>query len=216
MPTDDKPNPQQIKEVCSLVQTAWFSLLTYLAFFAVVILSTTDSDFVAGTKHTQIPLINTSVPTERFFIVAPILATVLYAYLHVLCIKLWSMARKAEPETLAEGTSASLIADIARFLKSRRLSRGGERWTTLITAASGLLLWASQPALLCFALARGRAAPKDILQIDLGPFSFQLAAPGTVEGATTLCLAVSAAVGVASLLAALAIRPAGSPSSAGR
>lgn len=209
MPEDDKVDSrlsQQIKDLCGLIQTAWFSLLTFLGFFAVVILSTTDTDFVAGTKLTQIPLINTAVPAERFFVVAPVLALVLYGYLHILCMKLWSMARHAGKETLADGMRASLIADIALYLKSRTLSRGGERWVELIMIATGFLLWASQPLLLWFALARGRAAPKQVFEVDLGPLALAFADPRTVEGATLLCLAISAAVGLASLLSALSIR----------
>ena len=53
----ERPDADDITQLCGLAQTAFYALLGFLAFYAVVILSTTDSDFLIGSKQTEIPLI---------------------------------------------------------------------------------------------------------------------------------------------------------------
>ncbi len=198
---------QEITELTGLTQKAWFGLLSFLAFFLVVILSTTDSDFLVGSKQTQIPIIGIAVPTERFFFLAPIVGSVLYAYLHLYCIKLWNAVREADASVLATQRPTSLVADIAYFLRPDAHSRGGN----IGTLAAALLIWVAHPALLTVAIARSQAASRaGWLSPDEFPH-LSVLVPTTVEGMTVLCLSLSLAIGAASLLGALAIKWPASP-----
>lgn len=193
----------EIGELCSLAQKAWFGLLSFLAFFAVVILSTTDSDFLVGSKQTQIPIIGIAVPTERFFLLAPIVGTVLYAYMHLYCIKLWYAMRAADPSELQRCRPTSLIGDVAFYMKPEIHARGGH-WTNLGTSAAALLIWAAHPALLVAAIARSQAAIRTSW-LDTAGYPYLSRLLTTVEGVMVLCLAVSAAIGTASFMIARAI-----------
>jgi hypothetical protein len=195
-----------VKEACELAQRAWYALLGVTAFLTVVVLSTADADFLVGSKQTEIPLIKVSVPTERFFFLAPIVATVLYANLHVYCRRLWTLARDAEPDVLKRGVGASLVGDIALYLKPKGRPRGGSHWANLPTLAAALLIWVAHPAVLAWALARSQAADRvSWLSPDSNPH-LALLLPSTVVGITVLCLAISGAIAVASFSGALAIR----------
>ena len=79
-----------INELSALAQSVWFTLLGALAFLGIVLLSTTDADFLLNSSETELPLVRIAVPTERFFFLAPIVTTVLYLYLHFFCLKLWA------------------------------------------------------------------------------------------------------------------------------
>jgi uncharacterized protein YjbI with pentapeptide repeats len=205
----EKPDtgPAILGELCKLAQGAWFALLGFLAFCAVVMLSTSDADFLINTRQTTIPLLNVIVPTERFFFLAPIVATALYCYLHYFCLKLWAEAREADPRIL-RGCN-TLIGDVPRYLREGVPARGGDRWSLLSTIVSALLLWAAAPALFVIALLRSDAADTaNWISPQAHPF-LALLLPSTVAGVTVLAISVMGAVGVASLTSAIAIsRPA--------
>ena len=198
-----------MKDLYDQCQSAWYLLLGFLGFFAVVILSTNDADFLLSTKETQIPLVNVAVPTERFFFLAPIVATLLYCHLHLYCLKLWHAAGAASNEVLADGSS--LIADVVRYLRFGARDDRGPRLAGVGTLGAGLLIWAFHPALLVWALFRSQAASRTSW---LAPESFPHLArlvPSTVEGMIILCLSISAAIGTASALSAAGIRPGARP-----
>lgn len=193
-----------LPDLCAQAKGAWYVLLGFLAFYAVTIMSTTDADFLVGSRQISIALLGVSVPTERFFFLAPIVAIVLYSNLHYYCLKIWSAAAVAPPETLK--ARAALIPDLALFLRRDAQSRGGDRWAALPALASALLLWAATPALLVVALVRSRAASDApwLSPVDYPHLSRLL--PSTVEDATVLAVSLTAAIGLASLIGALAIR----------
>lgn len=193
-----------ITELCNLAEKAWLGLLGFLAFFAVVILSTVDSDFLVGSKQTHIPLIGIAVPTERFFLLAPIVGTVLYCQLHLYCIKLWYAARDADTALFEKYRPTSLIGDIAYYMKPGTEPRGG-KLTNLGTVAAALLIWCAHPLLLVAAIARSQASARvSASDSDHWVFLSRLA-HGDVEAVVLTCLAISAALGTASLVIAWAI-----------
>jgi hypothetical protein len=68
-----------------------------------------------------LPLVKISVPTERFFFLAPIVTTALYLYLHFYCLKLWARFCEIEPQDLEPKDPKSdvrptLINDLALHL----------------------------------------------------------------------------------------------------
>ncbi|MFO1142623.1 MAG: pentapeptide repeat-containing protein [Amaricoccus sp.] len=198
---------KEIEQISASAQTAWFSLLSFLAFYFIVAMSTVDADYLAGSKETNLPLINVSIPTERFFFAAPIVAMALYFYLHFLCIVLWGQARRARPETLRSALSASLIGSIALSLKPDTRPHGiregrMERLASLGALCAALLLWAAQPMLLLLSLSQARAAAT----VHVSDAASFFAALLTVRWATVGCLAISVAIGTVSLLQAAAIR----------
>lgn len=193
-----------LPDLCSQAKNAWYVLLGFLAFYAVTIMSTTDADFLLGSRQISIALLGVSVPTERFFFLAPVVAVVLYSNLHYYCLKIWTAAAVAPAETLK--ARAALIPDLALFLRRDAQSRGGDRWAALPATASALLLWAATPALLIVALFRSRAASDApwLSPVEYPHLSRLL--PSTVEDATVLAVSLTGAIGVASLIGALAIR----------
>lgn len=110
-----------LPDLCPLAQRAWYILLGFLAFYAVTIMSATDADFLAGERQISIALLGVSVPTERFFFLAPLAAVVLYFNLRYYCLKLWAAAAVAPPEALK--SCNALIPDFALFLRQGARAR---------------------------------------------------------------------------------------------
>ena len=79
----------QIEKISLNARTTWFALVALLVFIGVTIMGHKDSDFFAFGAETQLPLLNIAVPTEAFFIAAPVLAASLYIYLHIYLNDLW-------------------------------------------------------------------------------------------------------------------------------
>lgn len=192
------------RDLAGLAQKTWFSLLTILGFFAIVIMSTTDADFLVNTKTTMVPLLQVAVPTERFFFAVPIVTTLLYCYLHYLCMRLWPLTKYIQGSDIS--ADRGLIAGLARYFEPAIRSPGGPDAARVAGVVTGLLLWLSHPLLLCLALMRSEAASRmEWLSPQTYPH-LSLIIPSTVESTILLCLAVSLAVGTASLLAALSAR----------
>lgn len=78
-----------IKSISQNARVTWFSLLGILTFVGVTLLAHKDAHFFVTSVQTQLPLINISVPTESFFLAAPILTAAVFCYLHVYLIHLW-------------------------------------------------------------------------------------------------------------------------------
>ena len=204
-PAAAKPTAKEIEQFAALAQTAFYTLLPVLAFVAVAILSTTDVDFLVGSKSTQIPIVNVSVPTERFFFLAPIVTTILYGQLHLLCMKLWNAVRSADPAEMKAAQLNSFVGDVALYFRPGMRPRGGDHWADIGTIVAAMLIWVAHPLILVWALVRSSAATLNFWAPDRFP-SLSIASPWAVQGAIVLCLSISAAIGTASLLTALSVR----------
>lgn len=200
---------EKISEIAGSAQTAWFSLLIFLGFYILVILTTTDADFLSKTKQTQLPLINISIASDMFYLAAPVVALVLYAYLHFLCMTLWRQAQRTDAPMLEASLSASLIGTIALALKPGARPRGLENSQTLIggigAVGAGLLIWVAQPLVLYWSFFTGDAAAPTIPALGAGVWTVIGAwlVPGNL---TIVCFGLSVVVGVVSLVQALGIR----------
>lgn len=152
----------EVRDAAGTAQLAWFSLLGYLAFYVIVILTTSDLDFLAGNKQTQLPVVNISIASGMFYFSAPIVAVFLYSYLHFYCIILWRCARKTSPDVLMDALSSSLIGTIVVTLKPEARIRGLEQSHRVLgtawAVAAGMLIWLAQPLVLIFALVASDAA----------------------------------------------------------
>jgi hypothetical protein len=74
---------ERIDALTAAGRTNWFGLVAYPIFAFITVLGVTDADFFIPSRQTQLPLVNVEIPTKSFFYFAPILATALYAYLHL-------------------------------------------------------------------------------------------------------------------------------------
>ncbi len=190
----DPDGPKLINDLSSLAQAVWFSLLGALAFLSIVLLSTTDADFLLNSKETELPLVRIAVPTERFFFLAPIVLTVLYLYLHFFLLKLWAKFRDTDAAKLASDINPTLINDLALNLKRLGKPRGGDSFAWVSSLATILLIWVLQPALLLAIIWKSGAASGDWQPLT------------SVRGMALSCLAVSVVAGLLSFTAALGIR----------
>jgi len=120
-----------LPDLCAQAKGAWYVLLGFLAFYAVTIMSTTDADFLVGSRQISIALLGVSVPTERFFFLAPIVAIVLYSNLHYYCLKIWSAAAVAPPRVTR---TRSMYACSARSIGAKTY------WSTL-TSSNSRRIW---------------------------------------------------------------------------
>jgi uncharacterized protein YjbI with pentapeptide repeats len=208
-PSAERPTKEDIIQICALAQTALYALIGALAFLAIATLSTADADFLIGSKQTKVPVIDVSVPTDRFFFIAPLVAAVLYCHLHLYLVKLWPAVRDADEGAVESGAPRSLIGDLARYVHSGTHPRGGGHWADLGTAVSFGLCWIAHPALLLWMLARSQAADQVASADRVSAIDGTYVAPfatlpiSSVSGMIVLCLALSCGVGAWSLLAAL-------------
>ncbi|MCB1372002.1 MAG: pentapeptide repeat-containing protein [Rhodobacteraceae bacterium] len=154
MPADSKTRIERINQVSAMARTSWIALLGYLAFVGVTLLGVEDADFFVPSRQTQLPLVNVSIPTASFFLFAPILATALYVYLHIILLKLWdAIADLEDPvidgQPVGDALVPWLVNDWALsvrggpFLPARPLRALGN-------LASFLLVWAAAPLALFF------------------------------------------------------------------
>lgn len=193
------PDPKDIEEIASSAQVAWFGLLGFLAFYAVVMLTTDDADFIVDTKQTALPLVGISISTSMFYFTAPVVTLALYLYLHHLCFILWGQSHHAcNRRQLESALSASLIGTIVLTLKRGTRPHGhGDLPFILRYAAAvlaGALIWCAAPAVLVFSLAASDSAS------DLPVLAWL-----TVRWVTWFCFVATAAVGTASLFWAVRV-----------
>lgn len=110
-----------IEKISLNARTAWFGLLALLVFIGVTLMGHRDSDFFAFGAETSLPLLNIAVPTEAFFIAAPVLAAALYIYLHIYLNGLWVALAKAPSvvggDPLDERIYPSMIGTAALILR---------------------------------------------------------------------------------------------------
>ncbi len=205
---NNDPDSKAVAEIAAAAQMAWFSLLGFLAFYFLVILTTTDADFLAGTKQTQLPVVNISIASDVFYFAAPLVATFLYLYLHFLCLILWRRAQDAKPAALEAALSASLIGTIVLALKKGTRPRGIAESQKLIgplgAVGAGLLIWLAQPVILLLSFVASDAA---------APVATVRTMHVTVAHLTIACFLVSTGFGAVSLAHALAIRQPRAPNS---
>ena len=64
-------------------RVSWLGLMAYLVFVFITMLGVEDADFFIPSRQTQLPLVNVAIPTDAFFVFAPILGAALYVYLHL-------------------------------------------------------------------------------------------------------------------------------------
>lgn len=141
---------KQVARINDLIQTArasWFGLLSYLAFVGVTLLGVEDADFFIIERQTDLPLIGVSIPTVRFFYVAPTIGAALYAYFHLHLLKLYDVLGQADRTDvpLSDRTTTWLVTDFALAWRPGELSKRPMRWlafatTLLLTYIAGPLV----------------------------------------------------------------------------
>jgi hypothetical protein len=178
----DDPQIIRINEISDLARTAFFGMLAYLAFVGLTLLGIDDAEFFMPSHKTQLPLVGIAIPTETFFFVAPVLATALYAYLHLFLIKLWDA--HIPPTADDDPTHHWLVNDFVLIVQGEQAAkaRSLSRLTPWVT---GLLVWASAPIVLVYAWVRSMPARNDFMSLLVAA-----------------CLAAVCAIGYASWIAA--------------
>lgn len=152
---------KRIEAISVNARTTWFGLLALLTFVLVTLLGVQHIDFFGYGRATDLPLVNVSVPTERFFYAAPVLVAAVYAYFHFYLMKLWDELGQAEPQIdgrpIGDLVFPWLVVDGAMLLRTdgaaprRALSRVSAFTSLTLTWLFGLgvlaySLWQSLPA----------------------------------------------------------------------
>lgn len=137
-----------IREVSQNARANWFSLLALLTFVGVALMGHQDRDFFAVGVQTQLPLVGISVPPTAFFLAAPVLTAVLYAYLHLYLLNLWDALGDAPPRIagnpLSEHIFPTLLAHAALWWRAHCRGDGAAPPRALgpyMALASVLLAW---------------------------------------------------------------------------
>ena len=98
-------------------RTSWFGLISFLAFVGVTLMGVEDADFFIPARQTELPLIGVSIPTFLFFVVAPFIGLMLYAYLHLHLLKLWEaltdVPAQIDDRPLSDHIAPWLVSDFA-------------------------------------------------------------------------------------------------------
>jgi uncharacterized protein YjbI with pentapeptide repeats len=101
--TDDAAHQiARIDRLTDAGRVNWFGLMAYLVFVFITMLGVEDADFFIPSRQTQLPLVNVAIPTDAFFVFAPILGAALYVYLHLTVRK--ATAALAAAPALVDGT----------------------------------------------------------------------------------------------------------------
>ncbi len=79
----------RIDKVTSAARSNWFWFFGVLGYAALTLMGIQDADFFSASKSTTLPVLNFSVNLLNFMVFAPVLITVLYAYLHGVIELLW-------------------------------------------------------------------------------------------------------------------------------
>ena len=147
----DSATIDRINELARTARTLWYGLLSYLAFVGVTVLGVKDADFFITERQTQLPLVNVSIPTNLFFIFAPILGAAFYTYLHHHLMKLWvALADQPEPQTgpsLSDLLLPWIVIDLVLDLRPGP-PRNPQPLRRMAVAATILLVFAATPAIL--------------------------------------------------------------------
>ena len=146
---------EQIAKISQNARTAWFGLLALVVFVGVTLMGHKDSDFFAFGAETELPLVNISVPTVSFFIVAPALTAALYVYLHIYLHNLWVALARCPPrlgkDPLEVRAYPAMLCSAALAIRRRLRSETGEpvegsRAATIMIC--GLMVWLLGPLVL--------------------------------------------------------------------
>ena len=153
---------EQVNRLARSARLRWLSLLSFLAFVGTTILGVDDADFFIASRQTELPLIGVSVPTQNFFVLAPLLGAALYSNLHYQLMKLWEACSPDRAPAVVSGVHfsdqivSSFIAEMCLALRhdealALRPLRRTNVWTTatLVFAVGpillGILWWRSMP-----------------------------------------------------------------------
>ena len=208
-PASPEDQQKEIEAIATSAQLAWFSLLGFLSFYSLVMLTTTDADFFSPTKQTQLPIVNITISSQVFYFAAPIVATILYLYLHFLCLILWRRAQGTPEHILQNSLSTSLIGTVVLALKPRARPRGLDQsqWVIALIGGilAGLLIWLAHPLVLFFSNLASDASPNFLAGGSTESASSDIARHFTVANVTLACMGLSGLVGAISFWNALAI-----------
>lgn len=178
-PKAKSPNTDlsQINDLIRIAKQSWLGLIAYLAFIGVTLIGVTDPDFFLVERETQLPLIGVTIPTARFFGIAPVLGAMLYAYMHYYLIHLWDALAEAEKGTkpLGDRITPWLVADFALSLRNDGAVRPRPlRWIANLTTR--FLVFFAAPAVLAYFWWRSMPKHDEVLTVlSIGlPLTFAL------------------------------------------
>ncbi|MCI4661536.1 MAG: pentapeptide repeat-containing protein [Neomegalonema sp.] len=157
-----------IAELSRSTRTTWFALLGALVFCVITLMGMKDADFFGFRAETPLPIVGVSVPTERFFLAAPIALLGLYGYLHLSLAKLW--------EALAQAPKVIHGLPLRRAVFPWFMMDLGLRWRGMKDAPFGwlaslsaqLLAWWASPLVLLWFWSRSMPKHDEWLTIALG------------------------------------------------
>ena len=116
-------------------------------------LAVKDADFFIPSRDTLLPLVDIEIPTNQFFLFAPILATLFFVYFQITLIKLWDALKNAPAQIKSRSLSTQIIpwivADMGlNLMEHKGFERGALQW--LSTLVTGLLVFFAAPIIIGF------------------------------------------------------------------
>ncbi|PJE27058.1 Pentapeptide repeat-containing protein [Pseudooceanicola antarcticus] len=164
--------PSVIQRIDTLVRkgtSAFFLLLTFLAFAVITLATVSDADFFLPSRQTTLPILDAEIPTVYLFYVAPPLILALYGNLHLQLMKLWDTLGEAltdlDAATLSRAAHPWLVVDMA-FAYGHGTRRAGTPLDRLVGVVSGLVIFAATP--LTLLLFWTRSMPRHDPLLTLG------------------------------------------------
>lgn len=135
----------------------WFVVVPVCLVIAVAAMGVRDIDFYGVARSISIPLVNISVPSQFFFLTAPILITAVYGYLHLNLIRLWDALGAAPAQidgrTLGDSVRPWLLTDAALMLRGLLRRDGSTAPRTMqfaLMTLNFLISWVFAPQIIIF------------------------------------------------------------------
>ena len=94
----------RIDAVTRNARNTWLGLLALLTYMSVTLLGVEPVDFWGYGRAVDLPLIGLGIPVLMFFIAAPVVTALIYAYFHFYLIRLWDALATAKPKYRMERT----------------------------------------------------------------------------------------------------------------
>ena len=165
-------SPSVIERIDTLVRkgsSAFFLLLTFLAFAVITLATVQDADFFLPARQTTLPILDADIPTVYLFYVAPPLILALYGNLHLQLMKLWESLGEAladlDSASLSRAAHPWLVVDMA-FAYGHGTRAAGTPLDRMVGVVSGLVIFAATP--LTLFLFWTRSMPRHDPALTLG------------------------------------------------
>lgn len=132
---------ERVDEITQSAQSAWITYLGVLGFSLLAVLGIKDVDLFANVATTTLPIIDFDVRLGAFMVVAPLLVTLNFGYLHGLVDQAWrplgELPARSRDEPVAVELKTWLVIEFALYVR-RWLRRRAEEPCVVISLLGGM------------------------------------------------------------------------------